>query len=330
MTLKTQLTMTAAMAGAALSFACGRAEINTGADPDPVLSYNILDPQLDVSEIQGHPALTQVRLTNVQTLRHSLPPVNLNPVSSSAQRSGPVLTEWNHSALQVSQIEFMPMLYEEVRGDEVHVLQVHFDEGRLVRWARWNDRDGTWVRESGEDYVALERRERPISLWSDLLGIVELHDCRADVDGRFACDARREARIDTYFPRAVGEDEGPASLACLEGCLNPQGIGTDPYFHNIDSAESQQVDEVVVSYQYDSAARMLYFDGERVLPAEGEPHAVSGFMFENTEKNLHAMACNYDGKRFEGVCTYQVLDRYYTWSTDSSVSANRRLPRVQP
>lgn len=328
MTPKTQLLTTAG--AAALVLACGRAEINTGADPDPVLSYNLLDPQLDVGEIQGHPALSQVRLTNVQVLRHSLPPVNLNPVAPSAQRSGPALTEWNHSALRSAQVEFMPMIYEEVRGDEVHVLQVHFDEGRLVRWARWNDRDGSWVRVPGEESVDLDRLERPISLWSDLLGIVELSDCRQNGEGLYSCDASRQAQIDTYFPRVVAQGEGPAEIACLEGCVNPQGVGADPYFHNVTSYESQQVDDAVVHYNYDVDARMLYFDGDRVVLPEGEPHVVSGFMFEDTKKNRDMMGCLQDDNSIEGVCTYKSLDRFYTWSTDSALTANRRLPRSQP
>ncbi len=319
---RTQLNLTTALAGATLAFACGRAEIETGADE--ALSYNLLNPAIDIAEIQEHPALADTRLTNLQVLRHSLPPINLHPVAPQASYAGPMLTEWNRSIFTVAQIEFMPLILEE--ADER--FQVFFDAGRLVRWARWNAIDGRWNQIPGVEYVATDRLVRPLSMWSDLLGIVELADCRQDVDGTYACNAKGFAKVDTYFPRPLEQGEGPTQLVCLAGCPNPNASGGQPYFENIDDPAAQSPADVAVAYAYDREARMLMHEGERVLPPPGEPEFVSGFMFAASHKYLDDMACQRNGKVAEGVCVHNPQDRFYTWSSHSTLQATSRYPRA--
>lgn len=323
---RTQLTLTTALASAALAFACGRAEIET--KPDPTLSYNLLNPAIDIPELRQHPALADYRLVNLQVARPSVPPVTLQPVPSSSSNPRPMLTEWNHSALLVSQIEFMPLILEELDGDEVVRSQVFFDAGRLVRSARWNEVDGRWNPVAGVEHVAVEQLERPLSMWSDLLGVVELADCRQDVDATWGCDARGTATIATYFPRPLELGEGPELLACLEGCPDPDGNDDAVYFDNIEDPSKQTPAEVAVFYAYDADEPMLQHHGVRVLPQKGASDYVSGFMFDASPRNIDEMACSQDDVDVYGVCSFNKQDVFYTWSTNSDLQATRRYPLV--
>lgn len=320
---KTQLDMTLAIAGATLSFACGRAVVGPDG-PDQDLSYDLVNERLSIQDFDHQRSLPDLRLSNLQVVRSIIPPI-VTIERKRPQTSGPQLTEWNRSSFSVGQLDFLPMIYE----TEAARYQVHFDNGELVMWAVWEPTDRTWIGIGGNgDVVKMSELERPLMLWSDLLGAVELRDCERREDGMYACNSSPDASATAYFPTALAVGEGPLELTCMENCPAANANAGEVYYSTDDHA-SVTPEEAAVAYRYDPRLQTLFVDEEPVEFDPSEAPVVSGFMFKKSAKHVAAMACTVEGKRVEGVCAYKSLEVFYTWTSDASVRATGRYPAAR-
>ena len=130
-----------------------------------------------------------------------------------------------------------------------------------------------------------------------------------------------------YYPRDLQKGEGPSMLVCLADCPNAYGGIDDPYYWNVTDPENQNPYDVYVSYEYDPVEGMLFDNGREVLRDEpGASPIVSGFMFPYEDKYLASMACDQQDEELHGVCVYNSLPVFYTWTTDASVPALGRSP----
>ena len=135
---------------------------------------------------------------------------------------------------------------------------------------------------------------------------------------------------DTVFP---GDPGIPTSLACFDNCPDPSVINTgSPYFAkstwqdnanfstvNMDTAPAALTAGTnFISYDFDASSMLLKYDGTAAVMTESDNSQYgiwTGAMFELTNENRTALACDWDSTK---TCNWQAWDKlsvFYTWET---------------
>lgn len=317
--------VTIAATAAALCFACGRSELE-----DQKAEHEGAHTALSMAEFANAPSLNAVRQTELSRISGSLPALNTQLIQQNAvQPSGPQLTEWTRSTYALPQLDFLPLIYFEAHADgTVERFMVHFDEGRIMKMQVWEAHDQAWTSIAHMQMeVKATDRDEPLAFWSDMIGAIELPNCRRNERDLWDCSVSDEDMAYSYYPRHLDKGEGPTDLVCMADCPNPNGPADHRYFDNVQDAENQSPFEVYVSYEYDPQEEMLYVEGQQVVPLESDaPDYVSGFMFRYEDKYIAEMACELDEEVAVGVCSNNTLPVFYTWTTNAAMPAVGRSP----
>ena len=157
----------------------------------------------------------------------------------------------------------------------------------------------------------------PMTFWAaDRSALVELQNCQIDIpSSRFECFAEASATIALYDMQAVADRSAlPEALWCIDGCPMPLAPPDAPFFPRVPSTEAFA--HQVYAYEFDVAKDALMFEEHPILPEAGRS-IVSGALFEPSDDNIKALACEGEAEGFLGACLWAPLPVFYTYSVDA-------------
>ena len=284
----------------------GRIGLNVG-DFEPVASLRSIDPR---------------PLPSLPIVPSAPPPT----VIEEPRTLEVALLRWDLTVDSMQSLLGETLVYPHPENGEVY-------RGSFDRWGlevvEQLDGDDGFVRlaRTGQFLVNAQRSDYPMQFWApDRGALIEVLDCEVDAgEGQFDCRADEDAQVAIYYLSVVTDPaDMPEKLWCVDGCPNPERDPQAPWFER--QTSFVPVADQIVLYAVEREYGLLTYDGDALLPEEGQ-NIVSGALFEPTEANLEALACDLDGDGVEKeTCVWGPLEVFYSYA----VNADDVLPYRGP